>query len=549
MIGVVADKSRIAVIREFFELFKTPWESYEPQKHYDVLVCDETCNLEGVTVGLIVIFRKYDVHATSVRAVGGRPSREDCHYVLYQGARIPIYGGVTTFSANGISSIQEANSLQPAAYREDGAQTILGVGYDLFFEIETLLTTGQPACNASLPTLEWHIRILRELIVRNGVRLIEIPPVPDGARMIACLTHDIDHPAIRLHRCDRTVLGFLYRALVQSPMRLLQGRMTINNMLDNWLAVLKLPFVLLGMADDSWRRFDGYLKYEQDMPSTFFVIPFKGDPGQPGHREAGKRRAAAYGARDIETELRKLVSAGCEVGLHGLDAWHDPVKGRMELDEIRRVTGIQKLGVRMHWLYFDSETPDSLDLAGAEYDSTVGYNETIGFRSGTTQVYKPLGAMRLLELPLHIMDTALFFPAHLHLKPDDADRRIHEILNRVEECGGIVTINWHDRSIAAERHWEQTYIRILDNIRSRSVWTASARDIVRWFRVRRAVRFETIDGIEVPRLEDNALPGDMPGLLLRVHSGSGSGWTDIPLANCSEENTAQNAAEKHAFVN
>ena len=81
------------------------------------------------------------------------------------------------------------------------------------------------------------------------------------------------------------------------------------------------------------------------------------------------------------------------------------------------------------------------------------------------------------------------------------------------------------------------------------MWTASARDIVRWFRVRRAVRFETIDGIEVPRLEDNALPGDMPGLLLRVHSGSGSGWTDIPLANCSEENTAQNAAEKHAFVN
>ena len=549
MIGVVADKSRIAVIREFFELFKTPWESCEPQKHYDVLVCDETCNLEGVTAGLIVIFRKSDVHSTSARAMDSRSSRDDCHYVLYQGTRIPIYGGVTTFSANGISSIQEAGSLQPAAYREDGAQTILGVGYDLFSEIETLLTTGQPACNASLPTFEWHIRILRELIVRSGVRLIEIPSVPEGVRMIACLTHDIDHPAIRLHHCDRTVLGFLYRALVRSPIRSLQGQMPIRNMLDNWLAVLKLPLVWLGMADDFWRRLDGYLEYEQDMQSTFFVIPFKSDPGKPGHRQAGKRRAAAYGARDIETELRELVSAGCEVGLHGLDAWHDPVKGRRELDEIRRVTGIQELGVRMHWLYFDSGTPDSLDLAGAEYDSTVGYNETIGFRSGTTQVYKPLGATRLLELPLHIMDTALFFPAHLHLTPDGADRRINEILNRVEECGGIVTINWHDRSIAAERHWEQTYIRILDNIRSRNVWTASARDIVRWFRVRRSVRFETIDGVEVPRLEENALPGEMPGLLLRVHSGSGSGWTDVPLANCSKGNHAPNAAEKHVFVN
>jgi hypothetical protein len=549
MIGVVADKSRFAVIREFFELFKTPWEGYESQKHYDVLICDETCNLEGVTAGLIVIFRNRDAHSPSVRSLDSGSSREDCRYLLYRGTQIPIYGVITTFSVNGLGSIREADSLQPAAYRVSGAQTTLGVGYDLFFEIETLLTTGQPICNAALPTLEWHIRVLRELILCNGARLIEIPPVPEGARMIACLTHDVDHPAIRLHHCDRTVLGFLYRALVRSPIRSLQGRMSIRNMLHNWLAVLKLPFVLLGLADDFWRRFDGYLKHEQGMQSTFFVIPFKGHPGQMGSRQAPKRRATAYGARDIETQLRKLVSAGCEVGLHGLDAWHDPIKGRLEFDEIRRATGIRELGVRMHWLFFDSEAPKNLELAGAEYDSTVGYNETVGFRSGTSQVYKPLGATRLLELPLHIMDTALFLAGYLNLKPCDADRRINDILNHVEECGGVVTINWHDRSIAPERHWEQTYIRILDNIRNRSAWIANARDVVRWFRVRRSVRFETIDGVEVPRLEDSAPSGErLPGLLLRVHSGTGIGWTDVPLVTCSRGTSAPNAAENHAFV-
>jgi hypothetical protein len=550
MIGVVADKSRFAVISEFFELFKTPWEGYVSQKHYDVLICDETCNLEEVAAGLILIFRNHATYRTSVGSLGSRSSQEECRYLLYRGTRIPIYGAITTFTVNGLCSIQEADSLQPAACREGGAQTVLGVGYDLFYEIETLLTTGQPTCNAAIPTLEWHICVLRELIVCNGVRLIEIPSVPDGARIIACLTHDVDHPAIRLSHCGHTVLGFLFRALVRSPVRLLQGRMSIRNMLDNWRAALKLPFVLLGLADDFWRRFDGYLKHEQGMQSTFFVIPFKCDPGLLGHSQAPKRRASAYCARDIETQLRELVSAGCEVGLHGLDAWHDPVKGRMELDEIRRATGVQELGVRMHWLFSNPGTPESLELAGAEYDSTVGYNETVGFRSGTTQVYRPLGATRLLELPLHIMDTALFLSVYLNLKPSDADRRINDILNQVEECGGVVSINWHDRSIAPERHWEQTYIRLLDNFRNRGAWIANARDVVRWFRVRRSVRFETIDGVEVPRLKDNAHPDErLPGLLLRVHSVTGSGWADVPLTNYCREISAPNPAEKNVHVN
>ena len=47
----------------------------------------------------------------------------------------------------------------------------------------------------------------------------------------------------------------------------------------------------------------------------------------------------------------------------------------------------------------------------------MGYNETVGYRAGTTQAYKPLEASRLLELPLHVMDTALFYPAYLGLSP------------------------------------------------------------------------------------------------------------------------------------
>ena len=67
-------------------------------------------------------------------------------------------------------------------------------------------------------------------------------------------------------------------------------------------------------------------------------------------------------------------------------------RGREELAEICRITGAADIGVRMHWLYAGEKSPAILEQAGFAYDSTSGYNETVGYRAGTTQVFKPLDA-------------------------------------------------------------------------------------------------------------------------------------------------------------
>ena len=108
----------------------------------------------------------------------------------------------------------------------------------------------------------------------------------------------------------------------------------------------------------------------------------------------------------------------------------------------------------MHWLYFDEEAPARLDRAGFSYDSTVGYNETIGFRAGTAQAFKPFQAERMLELPLHIMDTALFYPSYMNLSSKQAEKAIDPLIENVARFGGALTINWHDRSLAPERLWD-----------------------------------------------------------------------------------------------
>ncbi len=107
----------------------------------------------------------------------------------------------------------------------------------------------------------------------------------------------------------------------------------------------------------------------------------------------------------------------------------------------------------MHWLYYDQQSPSALETAGAAYDSTIGYNETVGYRAGTTQVYKPLDVSRLLELPLHVMDTALFYPSYLGLSPQEARALLGRMVDNAVHFGGCLTINWHDRSLAPERLW------------------------------------------------------------------------------------------------
>lgn len=490
MIGVIADPSDYGVVREFFELFKTPWELYRRGREYEVLLCAGQSSPSEYRAKLAITYagRKLACEDASEMSVNYKPTNT-CS-MSYKGLRLPIYGNRVTFESSATNILCDEDSKQSTGYLLHSNDTVLvRVGYDLFAEIRILLTAGQPIANASIPTLELHIMLLRDLIIGNGISLDEIPPVPAGYRFIACLTHDVDHPSIRQHKCDHTMFGFIHRALIGCLIDVLRGRVPARNLLKNWAAVAALPFVHLGLAKDFWLDFDKYTMLENGVSSSFFVIPFKGRPGRLGDNSAPRHRSASYGASKIVGQIQKLMTAGCEIGLHGIDAWQDSASAREELEQIRSLTGKQEIGVRMHWLYFDEKSPAILESAGIDYDSTVGYNATVGFRTGTAQAYKPLEATRLLELPLHVMDTALFFPGYLNLAASDAWIVVCELIESVSQCGGCLTVNWHDRSIAPERLWGEFYVALIDEFKRRGAWLASSAQVVSWFRKRRSAIF------------------------------------------------------------
>jgi len=369
-----------------------------------------------------------------------------------------------------------------------GGATEIRLAFNPFLELEYLFTTGQPPGYANIPTLDRHIAWLRQRILDAGVAVVEIPPVPQGYDHMACLTHDVDFAAIRHYLFTPTLLGFIRRATLNTWREAWRGRRPWRDVWRNLAAVLSLPLVALGMASDFWQQFSRYMAIERGLHSTFFFIPFKHQAGEDVDLPHPERRATRYDVDDVVPWLNQLSAQGFEVGVHGLDGWRDADAGARELARVR-THAPTACGNRTHWLCADTHSPLRLEQAGFEYDATSGYNDTIGFKVGILQAFKPLGAQQLLELPMHIQDVAMFYPVYLNWTMAQAEQHCEAIFAHARCHGGVITLLWHDRSLAPERLWDDIYLKLLEKLQNDRVRFGSAQAIAAWFRARRAIRF------------------------------------------------------------
>lgn len=532
MIGVLAHNEMAAVVEEFFELFKTPWEWYVSGRAYDVIVSNID-EIPGVAAKLLIVYgsatREIDAR------LGINVGRRLKSAVLNAGNRqLPLYCGVVAFENRGREVACVTTGGDEVGLRINSPDSIvIRLGFDLFEEVRFLLSDAQPIEQAHIPTVDVHISMLRNWILAAGIAVVEIPPVPVGSEFFVCLTHDIDFVGIRDHKFDHSMWGFVHRATIGAIYSFLRGRLSFIRLLRNWQAVLSLPFVFRGWAKDFWAPFEWYLEAERGLPSTYFLIPFKRRAGDrvPGPRAS--RRATAYDVSDIPQWTSCLQKEGCELGVHGIDAWNSAEKGRDELGRIAAAAGGQITGIRMHWLLQDAGTPAMLERAGYVYDSTSGYNETVGYRAGTSQVFRPFGAGRLLELPMHIQDGALFYPQRLDLSEPEAKNRCEALIENSRSFGGVLTLLWHDRSHAPERFWGDFYVRLVESLKSLGCRFGTAAQVVGWFQKRRKVRFERVGTSNGARLRVRLEESVEPALRIRVHrpmvSDGGDGAGSMPI--------------------
>lgn len=517
MIGVISRENQRAAVEEFFELFKTPWEHFRHDGTYDVIVATDPAS-PPPPAKLVIVYGTGET-ILDHQCGNGIHSLSDGGEIEWEGAWIPVYGRSAIFEGKHEAFLSgRCGNTLGLVLGLPGCK-VLRLGYDLFDEVNLLLRRGQPVEKARVPTLDIHIAMLRTWILESGIPLVEIPPSPHGYAFTTCLNHDIDFMGIRDHKFDHTMFGFAYRSLMPKYLKGLDREAFRARYRKNLRALASLPLVHLGIRPDFWSPLDQYPEAEEGVKSTFFFIPFKDRPGDSSTGKAARYRAAKYDVRRYREPIRSLTRRGCEVGLHGIDSWRDSQKGREELDTIRGITGKDRIGVRMHWLYFSDETPKHLQEAGVYYDSTLGYNDAVGFRSGTAQVFRLPGAPDVFELPLHVQDTAMLYPGRMNLSESEAIALCGKLVDEIERRGGVFTLNWHDRSLAPERNWDAAYLTLLGMLRGRKTWFATAGEAVAWFEKRRASRFERFgDSHGIPGVNTRMQEGgNGPSLTLRVH--------------------------------
>jgi len=159
MIGVISKNEQKAVVEEFFELFKVPWEPVREGGVYDVVFTTDP----GVSIP----------HARLVLAFFSGPMSLDDQIgirihslvnggdVEWKNSRIPVYGRLATFAENREPVVCRKGNWATESDSGFAGRIILRLGYDLFDEVDHLLRRGQPVGNARIPTVEMHISMLR----------------------------------------------------------------------------------------------------------------------------------------------------------------------------------------------------------------------------------------------------------------------------------------------------------------------------------------------------------------------------------------------------
>jgi peptidoglycan/xylan/chitin deacetylase (PgdA/CDA1 family) len=216
------------------------------------------------------------------------------------------------------------------------------------------------------------------------------------------------------------------------------------------------------------------LEEKYDATSSFYFLAH--EPEEQDYR---------YSLETIKDDIRYIDARGWEVGLHGshesYNNYDDLLKRKEKLESI---LGKPVIGYRNHYLRF--KTPDTWELlskAGFKYDTTFGYNDCAGFRNGMCHPFKPFNLntgkeIGIIEIPLTIMDGTLLGD-YMRLDFEAAWNLVEELIDKVEQCRGVITILWHNHYMQGEKL--NFYERILKYCYEKDAWMTSGRQIYEWY--------------------------------------------------------------------
>ncbi len=238
-----------------------------------------------------------------------------------------------------------------------------------------------------------------------------------------CLTHDIDH--IKKYRIYPP-LGSLKRALQKRKIK--KAFSILKDYLKTKLHLKK---------DLLLDTFEYIINLEQkyNFNSSFYFITNNKD----------------YSLNNSQTKniITKLNKKGFEIGIHpSFNAYNNLPVLKKEKAKLEQIIKKPIMGGRQHYLKW--ECPQSWNIweeANLQYDSTVGFNEYEGFRSGICHPFQPFDIInnkiiKIYEVPLILMDWTLIFGQKL--SPEKGLKKMLDLLKLTKKYHGVFVLLWHN---------------------------------------------------------------------------------------------------------
>lgn len=259
------------------------------------------------------------------------------------------------------------------------------------------------------------------------------------------LTHDIDTPWAALNR----PLSAVTRSAAGDLLKRRDPRLAVRR-------VRALADARHGRVDrDPLNTFDFLMATSErhGLRSTFYF--------QAGTTTADEDFRYRLSDPPFAGILHHIHERGHEIGLHGsYGSFDSEARIRTEADALRtisRAAGVEQpeWGGRQHYLRFaNPQTWRHHEAAGLAHDSTLGFAERPGFRSGTCREHtvfdlRDRRPLNLRERPLIVMDASLF--GYMGLDLDEAASHACAIVDTCRRRAGDAVVLYHNDTLAGDR--------------------------------------------------------------------------------------------------
>lgn len=334
--------------------------------------------------------------------------------------------------------------------------------------------------NFSEPTIDI---LLNKIIQTEKLTTVIHKQWPNNKKFALCISHDMDHVhSYSIKNRFKTYYYYLFNNPSLEP----------KNYLKEFFRCLKFATIdylkFLKNKDGEIIDPEVWLNMEKKygFKSSLYILP--------NHISKWHNFDCIYSFNDnvivknkkikLLTFMKNLINEGWEIGLHGsfYSATDKAIFNEQKI-ELENAIGIKVETTRQHYLQYDPNlTPIIHNESGIIADTTQGFNNAIGFRTGTCFPYKTYDwkkneELSTWEIPLHIQDGPI-----LRQKKTLDEKKLAcvEMMNKVEATNGVLSILWHPFQLSTNDGLE-LFEFILNEAHKRNAWGCSSKELIKWW--------------------------------------------------------------------